>query len=237
MIEIKEYLQKCCDDFEIKLTERQILDFERYYNLLIDWNQRINLTTVTKMEDVVIKHFVDSISILKYKSIPIGARLIDIGTGAGFPGIPLKIMRKDLEVTLLDSLNKRLVFLQDVTDKLSIPCALVHGRGEELGNNLNFREKYDIATVRAVGSMSVVSEYCLPFVKRGGFFIAMKGPFRKEEIRTGEGAIKLLGGELEKTERFALPDDSRRTLYIVKKVKRTPKQYPRTQSKIKTQPL
>lgn len=236
-MDIKDYLIKNCSQLGIEITDIQALQFEKYYNLIIKWNSKINLTRITRPCEVAVKHFADSLTILKYCNIKENAKIIDVGTGAGFPGIPLKIVRPDIRLTLLDSLNKRLVFLSDVCKQLSIEAEIIHSRAEEEGNDPQFREKFDFAVSRAVARLNTLSEYCIPFVKVDGKFVSMKGPDLKEELKDAENAISFLGGKREKIIEFSLPDDIQRTIAVIRKIKATPKGYPRHGSKIKSKPL
>ena len=198
----------------------------------------MNLTALTEPHDVALKHFCDSILLLKYADIPQNSRLIDVGTGAGFPSVPIKIVRPDIRLCLLDSLNKRLVFLQEVVDKLGLQdVTIVHSRAEDGARKADLREKFDFATSRAVAQLNVLSEYCLPYVKVGGAFLSMKGKYSEEEIANAKSAIKLLGGKTEKVDTYNLADGSERTIINVKKVSATDKRYPRTSAKIKSKPL
>lgn len=212
---------------DIDIKEEQIGKFFEYMNLLIEWNEKINLTAIIKQEDIVLKHFIDSMTVYKY----IGSKdnMIDVGTGAGFPGIPIAILKKDVTVTLLDSLNKRVNFLNEVCNQIKIENVnTIHGRAEDIGQNINIREKYDIAVSRAVANLTTLVEYLLPLVKVGGKCICMKGPAIEEELRNSNFAIKELGGKIEKVENFILPNsDIERTILVIKKVKSTPKKYPR----------
>ncbi len=210
-----------------------------YYKLLLKWNENINLTAITAFEDVVIKHFIDSVIILKHYDIPEGPRLIDIGTGAGFPGIPLKILRPDLKVLLLDSLNKRVSFLNAVIDSLCLSdIEALHGRAEELGRDTLYREKYNICVSRAVADLSVLCEYSLPFVEVGGCFIAYKSGNVKEELDSSLNALALLSGEVESIRDFVLPDsDIHRSFVIIKKIREMNSRFPRRASQIKNKPL
>ena len=221
----------------INISEDEIENFKIYMELLLEWNEKINLTAITNEDDIILKHFVDSLTIKKY--ISENEKIIDIGTGAGFPGIPLAIMNKNNKITLMDSLNKRIVFLNDVIDKLKLTnVKAIHSRAEELARNKNHREKYDIAVSRAVANLSTLVEYMLPFVSVGGKCICMKGPNIEEELKNAKNAIKELGGEIIKIENFKLPEsDNERNIVIIKKVKATPGKYPRMFSKIKKQPL
>ena len=215
------YIEK----FELNVSQKN--KFNKYLELLQEWNNKINLTAITEKEEIELKHFYDSLTISKY--IKSGSSLIDVGTGAGFPGIPLKIKDESIELTLLDSLNKRLIFLEEVEKELELKNVVnIHGRAEDYGKDKKYREKYDYATSRAVARLSVLVEYLLPFVKVGGYCICMKGPNIEEEIKDAEKAIRVLGGEIEKIDNFKLEnDDNERNIIIIKKVKNTPKQYPR----------
>ena len=195
--------------------------------MLIDWNSKINLTAITNEDDVWLKHFVDSCTINKY--IPSNSKIIDVGTGAGFPGVPLKIVRDDISLTLLDSLNKRISFLKELTNELQLDkVEFIHGRAEDIAQDKNYREQFDIATARAVANLSTLSEYCLPFVKVGGYFICMKAGNVQDEIEEAKNAIDKLGGTIEKIDSFTLPNsDIERTIILIKKIKNTPKTYPR----------
>ena len=220
---LEQYTQK----MNIVLNETQKNQFYKYMKLLIEWNQKINLTAIIEPKDIILKHFVDSMTINKY--LEEDTNIIDVGTGAGFPGIPIKISNQKVNVTLLDSLNKRINFLNTVVDELkleNINC--IHGRAEEFARMKQKRESYDVATSRAVANLNVLVEYLLPFVKIGGSCICMKGPNIEEEIENSKNAIKILGGKIEKVEEFNLPNtDIRRTIILIKKEKATPKVYPR----------
>lgn len=222
----------------INLTDNQIESLKCYYELLIEWNEKMNLTAITEPHDVALKHFCDSILLLSYADIPQNSSLIDVGTGAGFPSIPIKIVRPDIKLCLLDSLNKRLVFLKEVVDKLSLSeVKIVHSRAEDGARKADLREKFDFATSRAVAQLNVLSEYCLPYVKVNGAFIAMKGKYSEEEIANSKNAIKTLGGKIVKVDTYSLIDSSERTIINVKKLSKTDKAYPRTSAKIKSKPL
>lgn len=205
----------------------QIEQFYKYMNLLIEWNEKMNLTAITEPKEIILKHFIDSITILKY--IDDNSKLVDVGTGAGFPGVPLSIMNPTLKITLVDSLNKRLIFLQEVVKELNLKnIEIVHARAEEFGQNKNCREKFDIATSRAVANLATLSEYLVPLVKIDGKIISMKASNAKEEINDAKKAIEVLGGKIEKIEEFDLPEsDIGRTIIIIDKNKCTPAKYPR----------
>lgn len=210
----------------IELTKEMLEKFLLYKNLLKEWNKKINLTAITNDKDIVIKHFIDSLTIEKY--IPRGAKLIDIGTGAGFPGVPLKIVRSDVDVVLLDSLNKRVKFLKEIIDRCELNNIIaIHSRAEEIAHEANYREKFDIVTARAVANISTLSEYCAPFVKIGGKFICMKAD-ADDEIKASMKAVEELGMKKINEEQFKLNIiDSKRTIIIYEKIKITSKKYPR----------
>ncbi len=233
-----DILRQKATDSRLELTENQIEKLKLYYELLIEWNEKMNLTAITEPEDVALKHFCDSILLLSYADIPQNSSLIDVGTGAGFPSVPIKIVRPDIKLCLLDSLNKRLIFLQEVVDKLGLEnVEIVHSRAEDGARKQNLREQFDFATSRAVAQLNVLSEYCLPYVKVGGAFLAMKGKYSEEEIANSKNAIKTLGGKIAKVDTYTLADSSERTIINVKKVSKTEKVYPRTSAKIKSKPL
>ncbi len=237
MEEIQSLLISSAQAYQIEVTEAQARSFQQYMELLLNWNEKINLTAITEPNEIVMKHFLDSIIILKYCNIRDGAKLIDVGTGAGFPGVPLKLMRPKMSLTLLDGLNKRLVFLKDVADKLNFTAELVHARGEEGGRQRLYREKFDFATARAVAPMNLLCEYCLPFIKFGGTFIAMKGPQPQEELTAAKNAIALLGCELSDVKEFDLPNGDRRSLVFLTRTKPLAELYPRHGAKITKSPL
>lgn len=233
-------LNKEAEQLEIKLSEEQVGKFYKYYQLLIEWNSMMNLTAITKMDEVITKHFMDSLSLKKViddldqKSY----RLIDIGTGAGFPGIPLKIAFPEIKVTLLDSLNKRVKFLNEVITVLGLKnIEAVHGRAEDLAREDVSRETFDLCVSRAVANLSTLSEYCLPFVKVGGYFVPYKSGKLEEEMTAGRGAIKKLGGIIESVETFQLPNSDERSLVKVKKVVPINKKYPRKAGLPSKEPL
>ena len=233
----REKLTAYSREYGVALAREQIEQFDSYCRLLLEWNEKMNLTAIREPEGVLIKHFIDSLALLKFAALPQGAKVIDVGTGAGFPGIPLKIARPDIQLTLLDSLNKRLVFLQEVSQALGLDAKLIHSRAEEGGKLPGLRQHFDVAVSRAVASRNLLAEYCIPFVKVGGVFLAAKGPDIGEELSQAEKAVCLLGGTVEKVEHYALPDESGRTLVVIRKEKATPAQYPRHGSKIAKKPL
>ena len=226
-IEFEKCFRKYLEKIEIDINDKQIEKFYKYMNLLLEWNKKINLTAITDYNEIILKHFVDSLTINKY--IGKNNYIVDVGTGAGFPGVPLSIMNPTLKITLVDSLNKRLIFLQEVVKELNLKnIEIVHARAEEFGQNKNYREKFDIATSRAVANLATLSEYLVPLVKIGGKIISMKASNAKEEINDAQKAIEVLGGKIEKIEEFDLPEsDIGRTIIIIDKNKCTPAIYPR----------
>ena len=209
---------------------------DTYARLLVEWNEKMNLTAITEPGAMVVKHFVDSLAAAPL--LPAGPlRLIDVGTGAGFPGVPLALYRRDIQLTLLDSLNKRLVFLEALCRELDLPVKLVHARAEEGGRRPELRERYDVASARAVAALPTLCEYCLPFVKVGGVFAALKGPDGPAEVEAAKKAISLLGGKVEAVKSFTLPGQQARTVAVIRKVQPTPAKYPRHGGKISKQPL
>ena len=230
-------IKDICAEFGAEITPEKAEKLNLYGNLLLEWNEKINLTAITDPEEVVIKHFLDCILFLKHIEIPQNAKVIDVGTGAGFPGVVLKIMREDIHLTLLDGLNKRIVFLNDVLEKLNLSAKTIHARAEEAGKKAAFREQYDIATARAVARLNVLAEYCLPFVKVGGSFVAMKGPSAESEVADAAKALTLLGGENARLVSEKLPTNDERSFIIAKKISQTAPKYPRISAKISKQPL
>ena len=227
-----------CSEFGAELTEDKKDKLTLYGNLLVEWNEKMNLTAITDPEGILYKHFYDCILFLKHIEIPENATLVDVGTGAGFPGMVLKIMREDLDVTLLDSLNKRLVFLNEVIEKLGLKgIKTVHSRAEDAGKNKAFREKFDIATARAVANLPVLLEYCTPLVKKNGIFVSMKGPSATEESEKCGNAIKILGLSEPNIIFEELPGNDKRAFVSLKKISQTPPKYPRKPSDISKQPL
>ncbi len=235
--EFKEKMIINVDKLGITLPEIQLKQFYNYMNLLIEWNKKINLTAITEPDEIILKHFVDSLTISKY--ISDGTKIVDVGTGAGFPGIPLKIYRQDLEITLLDSLQKRINFLDEVIRELNLEkIETVHSRVEDFGKDKKYREKFDIATSRAVANLATLSEYLLPLVKVGGKVISMKGSLIEEELEHSKNAIKILGGKVEKVDEFDLPNsDINRNIILIDKIKETPSKYPRKAGEPSKKPL
>lgn len=230
---ITDYFKK----MNIEIDKNQADTFVIYKNLLVEWNKVMNLTGITEDSEVAVKHFADSVTVLNIADFE-NKNVIDVGTGAGFPGLPLKITCPSIKLTLLDSLTKRLNFLEDVCRKTNTNAELVHGRAEELGQDENYREKFDIALSRAVAPLNILCEYDLPFVKVGGLMIALKGPAAYDEIERAKNAVAELGGEIINVEEITLPDtDLKHTVVVIKKIKNTPDMYPRRAKKIDRKPL
>lgn len=230
------------EENNLEITGRQADQLDRYAQLLVEWNEKMNLTAITDPEGVLVKHLIDSLTVLR--SLPAAGekvRLIDVGTGAGFPGIPLAVMREELELTLLDSLNKRLVFLEAVCRALGLEARCVHARAEEAGRQKAHREKYNVATARAVAALPALCEYCLPLVVPGGVFLAMKGLDGEREAQEAASAIKVLGGKLSGIDEWQLPpvegEAAERKILRIQKISPTPDRFPRQAAKIAKQPL
>jgi len=223
----------------LELDQKSIYDFTLYKELLKEWNEKINITTITDDLEVDIKHFIDSLTPLTTGLFRDNIKVIDIGTGGGFPGLPIKIVKKDLDVLLMDSTMKKINFLNDVIDKLELErIEAIHGRAEEMGHNPQYREQFDIAVSRAVAQLNTLCEYCLPFVKVGGYFIAMKGSDMEEELKEATNSIKVLGGKLKEVKLIDLPlSDITHSLIIIEKIKETATIYPRGGGKPRKKPL
>ena len=241
MNKIREYLEDITEG-KVILNDTQLEQFDKYYEILIEKNKVMNLTAITEREDVILKHFIDSIALAGYYDFSNkNIKVIDVGTGAGFPGIPLKIAFPDIDLTLYDSLNKRINFLNEVINTIGLDkntCVALHGRAEEGGRNKDMREKYDLVVSRAVANMAVLSEYCIPFVRQGGYFIPYKTSKVDEELESAKKAISILGGKIENTKKIVLPDsDIGRSFVFIRKIKPTPKTYPRKAGTANKQPL
>lgn len=232
-----EKLKEYALNFGVELDKTALERFDTYGRLLAEWNEKINLTAITDPEGIALKHFADSLSILKYCKIGEGASLIDVGTGAGFPGLALLIARPDIKLTLLDGTKKKLGVIENILESIGLSATLLHSRAEEAGQNSNYREGFDFATARAVANLRELSEYCLPFVKKGGRFISMKAARADEEIAGAKKAIAVLGGKIEKHESFALFEAGERNIIVIKKISSTPGKYPRPSAKIAKNPL
>lgn len=234
-----EAMKKLFDSCNITLAEDNYSRFLKYSSLLVEWNEKINLTAITAPDEIAQKHFLDSVlpfylSDELKKALSDKVRLIDVGTGAGFPSCPLKIVNDGIELTLLDSLNKRINFLKTVSDEIELNAECIHSRAEDGAKPTSaLRESFDIATARAVANLTTLCEYCMPYVKVGGYFAALKGSECKGEIKDAEKGIKILGGEIREIKEYSLPNGDGRTLVLIKKVKNTPKVYPRSKAKMK----
>ena len=229
-----DFCKECFEKYDIELSEDIYRKLDIYADFLVEYNKNVNLTAITEPVEIMYKHFIDSVLIDRYAEIPENASLIDVGTGAGFPSVPLKLFRPDIKITLLDGLNKRINFLRILCEKLGIEAEFIHDRAEIIGKNLNYREKYDISCARAVANMSVLSEICLPLVKTGGIFIAMKG--LTENISDGNNAVQLTGGKITDEIIYDVAGDNRK-IVIVKKISQTPTKYPRNSGQIKKKSL
>lgn len=234
---ITEKLKEYSEEYGMDISDYMYRQFELYAKMLINWNERINLTAIVNPEEIVIKHFLDSLLILNSIEISENASLIDIGTGAGFPAVPLKIVRPDLRIVLLDSLRKRITFLIELSRALGQDNETIHGRAEEYGHNKQFRESFDIVTARAVTRLHVLCEYCLPYIKVGGIFAAYKGPDIKDEINCIDKTLDLLGSRLIDIKSFNLPFDNKRNIVLIRKISQIPAKYPRKHAVITKTPL
>lgn len=237
MEDIRQKLILESKNLSIKVTAEQAAKFQKYMELLAEWNEKLNLTAITEPEEILEKHFLDSLTTLLACKFKDGIKVLDVGTGAGFPGVPIKIMRPDLQVTLLDGSNKRLNFLGELCSELGVECRRVHKRAEEAGVDKAMRENFDIVTARAVAQLRVLCEYCLPLVKMKGYFIAMKGPGANEELFEARNALDILGGDKVNIKQVQLPNAGERNLIVVRKLSFTPKGYPRHGGTIIKHPL
>lgn len=232
-----EIMRAKAANFGVNLSENQLKMLDIYAEMLADWNTRMNLTGITDSDGVMTRHFEDSLTMLSAVDVPENAKVIDVGTGAGFPGMVLKIARPDIELTLLDSLNKRLVFLDAVAQAVGIHVKTLHLRAEEGGKNPLYREKYDIVCARAVANLRELAEYCVPYVRIGGKFVSMKGPDVQEEVNSAKAGIGTLGGKVNAVTELKISDGSGRSIIVVDKIKNTPPQFPRNSGKISKKPL
>lgn len=227
----------CCDEFSrfgFQLNRELYEKLDIYAEFLVSYNEKVNLTAITEPSEILRKHFIDSLMLLKYADIPENSSLIDVGTGAGFPSVPVRLYRPDIRLTVLDSLNKRVIFLRELCDKLGIEAEFIHGRAEDISKMPEYREKFDFSCARAVAGMPLLSELCVPFIKVGGSFFALKGP--NEDISLGEKAVRILGGEISEIIEYEFFDEQRR-IAVVKKISHTPPKYPRNSSQIKKKTL
>lgn len=222
---------------DLKISGEMVEKFEKYADLLIEWNKKMNLTAIVDRQGIAIKHFLDSVLALDAIAIPYGSAVIDIGTGAGFPGVPIKIVRPDVDLTLLDSLNKRIKFLDDLRKKLGIDVDLIHARAEDAAHKKDLRESFDVVISRAVAPLNVLLEYCMPFVKVGGVFIALKGSNARLELDLAKNAIKNLSAEIFTQKSFSLVNECDRNIIVFKKTAKNLDVYPRNSAKIKKKPL
>ena len=235
----RELLREGLEKFGITTTDKILNDFSIYREILVEWNQKMNLTGIEDERQVYIKHFLDSISCVTNGYIKDGISIIDVGTGAGFPGMPLRICLNNIKLTLLDSLNKRINFLQEVSNNLGIDdIKFIHGRAEDFGKDLEYREQYDVATARAVAGLPVLMEFCVPFIKVGGYFVCLKGPNANLELEESKAAMEALGIEFIEKIDIELPDsDLKHNILVFKKVKNTPEKYPRKAGKPAKSPI
>lgn len=232
-----DQFKKGLSDLNINLTEKQIKQFLKYYEILVETNKVMNLTAITEFDEVIEKHFLDSLSLVRVFELNRNVKILDLGTGAGFPGIPLKIAFPEIDIVLADSLNKRVKFLNEVVETLQLKqVETVHGRAEELAKNKKYREQFDLCTSRAVANLSSLSEYCIPFVKEGGKFISYKSGEIEEEVDQAKRAIHVLGGKLDRVYKFDL-HEQKRSFVIIEKVKKTPAVYPRKAGTPTKEPL
>lgn len=233
----KALLCSLAEKFGCEISEGTFLKLDIYADMLVETNKQFNLTAITDSEGVSIKHFADCLSIFKFVDFPEGASVIDVGTGAGFPGVVLKIVRPDLKVSFLDGTEKKLKFISSVLNSVGLDGNIMHFRAEEAGKDLKYREKFDFATARAVANLSALAEYCLPFVKTGGEFISMKSAVADDEITAAKPSIKILGGKFEADNVFNLTDDMPRRILLIRKISQTPSKYPRASAKIAKSPI
>lgn len=234
--EFKNIINRETEKLEIKLNDSQIEKFFKYMKEIIEWNDKVNVTAITDEKMFIVKHFIDSLTVNKY--LENSKTIIDIGTGAGFPGIPLKIINEEKKFTLIDSVNKKLNVIRDINNKINLSnLEIIHTRAEDLANRKEYREKFDVAITRAVSNLSTILEYMLPFIKIGGYAICMKGPNFKEELSKSKNAIEILGGNLEKIESLNVGEELERNIILIKKEKNTPKLFPRGKGKPLKEPL
>lgn len=232
-----ELMQKEIEALGLELDDYALDRFDTYADLLVHWNNHVNLTAITDPDQIVVKHFADSLYALKYITPKRNESLVDVGCGAGFPSLPILIANPDIEVNFVDSVGKKLGFIKDVLRTCGIIGFVTHKRAEEIGREWEYREFYDYATARAVAPLNIICEYCLPLIKVGGKFVALKGSNGKEELENAQNAIKVLGGEVETFEEYSLSNGDKRSIVVIKKISQTPTKYPRKSKKIDTKPL
>ena len=232
-------LNEACQRMGLSFDESKYNKFIKYKDLVKEWNEKINLTAITDDEEIIKKHFIDSIKVYKCDYVKNAKSIIDIGTGGGFPGIPMRIVKEDSSIVLLDSLNKRINFLNEVIEQLNLPdIRTIHGRAEDFAQTPEYRQKFDLAVSRAVANLTVLLEFCLPYVKVGGCFVALKGPAIEEELKDAEVALKVLGGKVEEIIEVDIEgSDLKHNLLVVKKIKDTPKKYPRKAGMVTKNPI
>lgn len=233
----KDLLFSTIEKFDISLDELSYERLDKYAEMLVETNKSFNLTAITEPDDVTLKHFADCLTLFKFVDIPKNSKVIDVGTGAGFPGLVLLLARPDLKMTFLDSTKKKLGFIEQVLKETGVNAAILHARAEEAGNKAEFREKFDFATARAVANLTNLSEYCLPFVKVGGKFISMKSASADEEINDAKKAVSILGGKISENNLFDLVENTPRRILVLKKISQTPTKYPRPSAKIAKSPI
>lgn len=233
----KELLYATIQKFGVEIDDNAFERLDKYAEMLVETNKSFNLTAITEPDDVTVKHFADCLALFGMVYIPENAKIIDVGTGAGFPGLVLLLTRPDIKMTFLDSTKKKLGFIQNVLDETGVKAEVVHARAEEAGQNPQYREKYDFATARAVANLTNLSEYCLPFVKVGGEFISMKSAASDDEIKSAENAIGILGGKIKNDTVFDLTEEMPRRIIEIKKISQTPTKYPRPSAKIAKNPI
>lgn len=234
-----DILNKASDNEGLEFSENKYAQFMKYKDLIKEWNEKVNLTAIKEDEEIIKKHFIDSMKVFKFDQLKDAKNVIDIGTGGGFPGIPMKIIKPEINIVLLDSLNKRINFLNEVIKSLELKdIKAIHGRAEDFAQEVQYREKFDVAVSRAVANLTVLSEYCIPYVKIGGYFVAMKGPAVEDEIKQSKNAIRMLGGRIEHIEKVQIEDsDLNHNLVIIKKVAGTNRKYPRKAGMVTKSPL
>lgn len=225
------------DNIGIRLDSYGMDRFDSYAERLVRWNNHVNLTAITDPDEIVVKHFADSLYPLKYIHMKAGQKLIDVGCGAGFPGLPMLIANPDIEVNFVDSVGKKLAFIKDVLRNSGLVASVTHKRAEDIGRENDYREQYDFATARAVAPLNALCEYCMPLVKVGGLFVSLKGATGRTELNQAEKAINILGGELARFEEYSLSNGDARSLVVIRKISQTPTKYPRKAKKIDTRPL
>ncbi|WP_298844281.1 16S rRNA (guanine(527)-N(7))-methyltransferase RsmG [Clostridium sp.] len=238
-MEYFDILNEASNNVGLKFDQKKYDQFMLYKDLIKEWNEKINLTAIKEDEAIVKKHFIDSMKVFKFDQLKNAKSVIDIGTGGGFPGIPMKIIKPEVNIVLLDSLNKRIIFLNEVINRLNLKnIKAIHGRAEDFAREKQYREKFDIAVSRAVANLTVLSEYCIPYVKVGGYFVAMKGPAVEDEIKLSKNAIRMLGGQIEHIEKVQIEgSDLNHNLVIIKKISQTHKEYPRKAGMVTKAPL